>query len=159
MPVLQFFVGAPEVIAGAQEAITLGTLGLLLPGEGAQAGVGSPVEFSWLAIPGAVAYRLELRGAAGAVLNAAVGAGESSYTSPPWALKEENAELMWRVVAMDAKARVKARSVWRKLQTRPAAPGPPAGADAGPASFQSSLQGDHGGEGGRFLIFPPGWTY
>jgi hypothetical protein len=119
MPVLQFFVGAPETMAASQKALTPGTLELLLPNEGTQVSTGTPVQFSWLALPGAVAYRLELHGGAQAVLTAAVGGSVSSYTSPPWALKDADTELLWRVVAMDAEARSLAHSPWRGLRTTP----------------------------------------
>jgi hypothetical protein len=56
------------------------------------------------------------------VLNAAVGPGGSSYTTPPWALKDPGAELQWRVVAMDENARSVARSEWRTLRTAAAVP-------------------------------------
>jgi hypothetical protein len=124
MPVLQFFVGTEESLAAAQEAITLGTLSLLLPGEGMEVGAGSPVNFSWITIPEATAYRLELRSDSAEILNAVVGAGTAAYTTPPWALREPGTELRWRVVALDAQGRGVARSEWRGLRSSaaPAAP-------------------------------------
>lgn len=130
MPVLQFFVGPPEAFASAQVVVTPDKLDLHRPGTGTQVRAGSPVQFSWSTLPGAAAYRLELRGAAATVLNAVVGVGASSYTSPPWALKEPDTELQWRVVAMDDEARSMARSDWRTLRTTTADPAPPQGADA-----------------------------
>jgi hypothetical protein len=124
MPVLQFFVGTPEALAAAQEAASLGKLLTLLPDEGADVAAGSPVQFSWLTIPRAAAYRLELHGAAGTVLNAVLGAGATSYTSPPWLLEAAETELQWRVVALDAHARSLARSNWRSLRTTRTVPAP-----------------------------------
>jgi hypothetical protein len=129
MPVLQFFVGTEEALAAAQEAITLGSLTLLLPGDGVEVGSGSPVNFSWITIPEANAYRLELRNATAEVLNAVVGAGTAAYTTPPFALKEPEAELRWRVLALDAQGRSVARSAWRELRT---------GAAASPAAATSN---------------------
>jgi hypothetical protein len=117
LPVLQFFIGTAEALAAAQEAITLGSLTLLLPGDGLEVGTGSPVHFSWVTIPEASAYRLELRDETAEVLNAVVGAGTASYTTPPWLLKTATTALRWRVVAVDPEGRSVARSDWRGLRT------------------------------------------
>jgi hypothetical protein len=117
LPVLQFFVGTEEALAGAQEALTLGTLRAVLPGSGVEVAPGSPVNFSWVTMPAASAYRLELRSETREVLNAVVGAGTATYTTPPWMLQEPNSTLRWRVVALDAKGRTVARSGWRELHT------------------------------------------
>ena len=102
------------VSAAAQEAVTPGQLVVLAPREGFEVTAGSPVQFSWLTMPGAAAYRLELRSAARVVLNAVVGAGVAAYTSPPWALEGADTELR-RVVAIDARARPIARSDWSTI--------------------------------------------
>lgn len=117
MPTLAFTVGAPETQTASQPDASRGELAALLPRDGAEVAAGSPVHFSWSTIPGAAAYRLEIRSAAGAVLNAAVAAGAGSYTSPPWALAEAGTALQWRVVAVDANARSMMRSDWRRLRT------------------------------------------
>jgi hypothetical protein len=62
-------------------------------------------------------------------LNAAVGSSVSTYSSPPWAVKEVDTKLLWRVVAMDAKARSVAHSAWRELRSAPARPSVPEEAD------------------------------
>lgn len=117
LPVLQFFVGTAEALAAAQEAVTPGTLTLLLPGEGVEVSTGLPVNFSWLTIPEASAYRLELRSGTATILNAVVGARTAAYTAPPWILKESGETLRWRIVAMDSLGRPVARSDWRHLRT------------------------------------------
>jgi hypothetical protein len=126
MPVLQFFVGTEEALAAAQDAIVVGKLSLLLPGDDMEVDTGLPVNFSWITIPEASAYRLELRGPSSEILNGIVGAGTAVYTSPPWLLKEQGAELRWRVLALDAEGRSVARSNWRALRTSSASPGEPA---------------------------------
>jgi hypothetical protein len=117
LPVLQFFVGTEEALAAAQEAVTLGNLTPLLPGDGMEIAAGSPVNFSWVTIPEANAYRLELRSETAEILNAVVGAGRAAYTTPPWLLEEPGVKLRWRVVALDAKGRPLARSGWKELRT------------------------------------------
>jgi hypothetical protein len=117
MPALAFTVGAPETVMPSQAPANPGKLVALLPRDGAEVAAGSPVHFSWSRLPGAAAYRLEIRSNAAVVLNAAVAAGAGSYTSPPWALAEADLTLQWRVVAVDANARTMVRSDWRRLRT------------------------------------------
>lgn len=120
MPVLQFFIGTPEALAAAQEAITIGTLSLLLPGENTEIGTGLPAVFSWVTVPGAAAYRLELESSGEELFNAVVPAGTASYTAPPWAFAESETGARWRVVALDDVGRSIARSDWRALRVETA---------------------------------------
>ncbi len=119
MPVLQFFVGTPEAVAAAQEAISIGTLSLLLPGENTEIGSGLPAIFSWVTVPNAAAYRLELTSDTGELLNAVVTAGVASYTAPPWAFAQAGEGVRWRVVALDDVGRSVALSDWRTLRVEP----------------------------------------
>ena len=122
MPVLQFFTGEPETLAAAQDAITKGTMSLLLPGADARVGTGLPVSFSWLTIPGAVVYRLEVSNDDGEVLNAVVPAGVASYNSPPWALSSAGDLVRWRIVALGGTGQTLGRSDWRELRVAGAPP-------------------------------------
>jgi hypothetical protein len=122
MPVLQFFTGEPETLAAAQDAITKGTMSLLLPGADAQVGSGMPVSFSWLTIPGAVVYRLEVSNDDGEVLNAVVPAGVASYNSPPWALASAGDRVRWRIVALGGTGQTLGRSEWRELRVAGSVP-------------------------------------
>jgi len=122
MPVLQFFTGAPETLAAAQDAITKGTMSLLLPGADARVGSGLPVSFSWLTVPGAVVYRLEVSNDDGEVLNAVVPAGVASYNSPPWALSSAGDRVRWRIVALGGTGQTLGQSEWRDLRVASAAP-------------------------------------
>jgi hypothetical protein len=117
MPSLAFTVGAPETLLASQAAANQRELVALSPRDGAEVAAGSPVQFFWSTIPGAAAYRLEIRSTAAVVLNAAVAAGAGSYTSPPWALAEADTTLQWRVVAIDANARAMVCSDWRRVRT------------------------------------------
>jgi len=116
MPVLQFFIGTPETLAAAQEAITASALSLLLPGENTEIGTGVPAIFSWVSIPEAAAYRLELESNSEELFNAVVPAGVASYTAPSLAFAESDADARWRVVALDDVGRSIARSDWRALR-------------------------------------------
>lgn len=122
MPVLQFFTGEPETLAAAQDAIMKGTMSLLLPGADAKVGGGMPVSFSWLTIPGAAVYRLEVSNDEGEVLNAVVPAGTASYNSPPWALASAGDVVRWRIIALDGTGQTLGRSDWRELRVAGSAP-------------------------------------
>ena len=122
MPVLQFFIGTPEALAAAQEAITVSTLSLLLPGENTEIGAGLPAVFSWITVPAAAAYRLELESDSEELFNAVVPSGTASYTAPPWAFAESGVKARWRVVALDDDGRGIARSDWRRLRVEQHSP-------------------------------------
>jgi len=115
MPVLRFYRGTPEAFAAAQQALTEGTLPLLLPGAGVTLPAGMPATFSWLADTRAAIYRVEIRTQAGELLSAIVSASSNSYTSPPWMLKGGETDVSWRVVALDGNGRTVASSEWRSM--------------------------------------------
>jgi hypothetical protein len=81
-----------------------------------------PVSFSWLTIPGAVVYRLEVSNDDGEVLNAVVPAGVASYNSPPWALASAGDRVRWRIVALGGTGQTLGRSEWRELRVAGSVP-------------------------------------
>jgi hypothetical protein len=115
MPVLRFFRGTPEAFAAAQEALTGGTLPLLLPGAGVALPAGMPVTLSWLTDTRAAIYRVQIRSSGGELLSAIVPASSDSYVSPPWVLKSGEVDVSWRVVALDGDGRTVASSEWRSI--------------------------------------------
>jgi hypothetical protein len=116
MPILRFFVGTDESLAAAQIAITQGTMSQMLPGDNMSIGGGVPINFSWITIPEAAAYKLEVKDNDDTLLTAVVPASRASYTSPPWAFNETEGQFEWRVVALDIDGRSLARSDWRRLR-------------------------------------------
>ncbi|MCI0436351.1 MAG: hypothetical protein L0271_22320 [Gemmatimonadetes bacterium] len=89
---------------------------LLAPIDGDSIGGDRPLEFSWLDVPRAAVYRLEIETGDGrAVAGALVRAGIGFYRAPPWLAERESGTLRWRISALDPIGNVISRSAWRTL--------------------------------------------
>ncbi|HEY8461003.1 MAG TPA: hypothetical protein VIM99_11515 [Blastocatellia bacterium] len=119
LPVLRYFVGAPE-----SQAVT--PLALISPSEGATVnGAQSPL-FTWMENqPGAFA-RLEVTDRnEKPLLNSMLPAGTMHYRAPSWLRdKVVDGNLRWRVVMFDQAGQRIAATPWRefRLETQPAHP-------------------------------------
>ena len=105
LPVLRYYVGGKAPTA----PIPLRALTLIEPVEGTL--------FRWEETGGAAVYLLEIVDAAEQqILSAVVRAGKPTYRAPEW-LREKatNAEIRWRVGAIDQSGRRIAESGWRRL--------------------------------------------
>jgi hypothetical protein len=92
-------------------------LTLLAPAEGAVVAAAGG-ELSWIDIPQADVYRIEIEsGAAVRVLSALVQRGIATYRLPPF-LKDRSPDgtFRWRVVAIDVVGRDIRSSEWRRLR-------------------------------------------
>ena len=112
LPTLRYVVGNAESVPTIREG-----LALQRPGD-AEAVEPAALEFSWVALPAAVVYRLEIRNRQDQQVHAAlVPAGTTTYRAPAW-LKDKvtDGALQWRVVALDATGRPVRTSEWRGLR-------------------------------------------
>lgn len=112
---------AVRYVVGGDRSMSLdggapGDLRLLAPAEGTAAAAGD-VDLSWLELPQADVYRVEVEDAsANRVLSALVQRGIGSYRLPPF-IKDRapGGQLRWRVVAIDVTGREVRGSAWRRL--------------------------------------------
>lgn len=116
MPVLRYYVGSSEMIAGLR-AVPV-ALAAIAPAAGTVV-ADSALRFSWVDRADAALYRLEVRGADKEVLSALVRPGAGQYEAPPWFVQAQRGQaLRWRVLALDAGGRALAGSEWRALELR-----------------------------------------
>lgn len=118
MPVLRYHVGTPEQVASLEEAISAGSLLLMLPQQDAQLSADQFTGFSWVDVPDGEIYRLQVISDQGELLSAVVLPGVSSYAAPPWVQEQVGVPLQWRVSAIDGRGRTVAESQWRSFQVR-----------------------------------------
>ncbi len=116
MPVLRYYVGSKAEQARVSAGLVRGRLSLVSPEVDAVMDPAYPAQFSWVDAIGSILYRLEVEGSEGTVFSALVKAGVSSYTAPPWIRDHMEEDLRWRVMGLDNKGRVVAKSEWRELQ-------------------------------------------
>jgi len=114
LPALRYVVGGDRsmVLDGAAPT----DLRLLAPAEGAVVATGS-AELSWLDLPQADVYRVEVEDASGnRVLSALVQRGIGTYRLPPFVKdRAPGGQLRWRVMAIDVTGREIRGSAWRRL--------------------------------------------
>jgi hypothetical protein len=119
MPVLRYYIGAPESLEALAEETAVQTLGLFLPQGGAEVGAGSLFNFSWVEQEAATLYLLEVESDGDSLLSAAVKPGVANYTPPPWLTGQHAGKTVrWRVSGLDHNGNVTARSEWRELRIR-----------------------------------------
>jgi hypothetical protein len=119
MPVLRYYVGAPESLEALAADTAIQPLGLFLPQAGAEISTASPLNFSWVELAAATLYLLEVEDDTGSLLSAAVKPGIANYTPPPWlAGQHAGKAIRWRVSSLDHEGNVTARSEWRELRIR-----------------------------------------
>ena len=115
LPVLRYFVGGAGAVgtAGAR-------LRLLEPTPGAGVAAGALLVFSWSQTASAVMYRLQVRGADGEeVLAAVLQAGVASYAAPPFLTTDHAGEtLEWRVLSLDGGGDEVERTPWQRLRVQ-----------------------------------------
>lgn len=116
LPVLRYYVGAPELVAALPQRPPA-RIELMLPIEGGRLGEDLPT-FSWVDIDGAALYRLEVEAAGALVLSALVRPGVSNYLAPPWLVEKLAPQARWRVLALDERRTVIGESPWRSLRIR-----------------------------------------
>lgn len=116
MPVLRYYVGAPEMVAALPQRPPA-RIALMLPIEGGRLSEALPL-FSWVDVDGAALYRLEVEAGGARVLSALVRPGVSNYVAPPWLPEKLAGEPRWRVVALDGRQNVIGESAWRALRSR-----------------------------------------
>lgn len=114
LPALRYVVGGDRSMpldGGAPD-----DLRLLAPAEGAVAAAGA-IELSWLELPQADVYRVEVEDASGnRVLSALVQRGIGTYRLPPFIRdRAPGGQLRWRVMAIDVTGREIRGSAWRRL--------------------------------------------
>jgi hypothetical protein len=113
LPVLRYFVGGAGAVgtAGAR-------LRLLEPTPDAGVAAGALLVLSWSQTASAVMYRLQVRGADGEeVLAAVLQAGVASYAAPPFLTTDHAGEtLEWRVLSLDGGGDEVERTPWQRLR-------------------------------------------
>ena len=115
LPALRYVVGGDRSMP--LDGGTPEDLRLLAPAEGAVAAAGG-LELSWIELPQADVYRVELADTGGTrVLSALVQRGIGTYRLPPF-VKDRAAggQLRWRVMAIDVTGREIRSSAWRQLR-------------------------------------------
>lgn len=121
LPTLRYRVGggaadAPRGEPGAGLRLEAPASGVVLPRDPA-------VTFAWMPEPGALLYRVRVRGPGGrVVLSAVVEGGVAAYRAPPFLVDETPDGFEWQVVALGADGAEVTRTPWRAA--RWASPGP-----------------------------------
>jgi hypothetical protein len=93
-------------------------LQLMLPQDEYAWNTGAPLNFSWVDVPNATLYRLEVEADGKSILSALVKPGVSQYAAPPWLAERAGKPLRWRVIALNQQGEIVARSDWRSIQMR-----------------------------------------
>ena len=112
LPVLRY------VIGGSGQAASLAGAGLqlLLPRDDALLEARRPIDFTWIEVPNATFYELELQDAAGKnLLFAWLRSNLRSYRAPSW-LKDKTETVRWRVVAKDQNGKAISESGFRTVR-------------------------------------------
>ncbi|MBL8206662.1 MAG: hypothetical protein JNM09_20680 [Blastocatellia bacterium] len=112
LPVLRYVIGG---IGQNVNAITAG-LQLILPRDNVQLDARRPIDFTWVQVPQASFYELEVQDAEGKnLLFAWFRSGLRSYRAPSW-LKEKAEIVRWRVIAKDQNGKAISESGFRSLR-------------------------------------------
>lgn len=111
LPVLRYYVGASS--PAMSEIPT--TISLLQPEFAARFSPTQPIRFRWQALPEAKFYRLEVQQGDESILSAIVDSKTISYPAPPW-LRESAETLRWWVLAIAARGKTLAQSIWREFE-------------------------------------------
>lgn len=116
IPPLRYYVG------GAAEPAA--PLTPVEPTEGAALPPAEPVRFSWVPLPGAFLYRVEVQDAEGEeVLVALRQPAVAAYQAPVWLSDRlPDGVLSWRVLGLDADGRTTAASEWRSARFETGSP-------------------------------------
>jgi hypothetical protein len=99
IPPLRYYVGSSDE---AEEIRVLGSgrrLEPITPREGSRQPADERLNFSWVADPDAVGYRIEVESDGEVVLEALVTSAVSSYSAPPWIGQSGDEDYRWRVVS------------------------------------------------------------
>lgn len=114
MPVLRYYVASDDKINQFKEAAFTGELQLIKP-EHKHVHKNKVLEFSWIALPEAHLYRIEIT-ADDSLLNAAIiPANITTYIAPPWVKAKKNSEITWKVEALAKDGSVITSSQLRRL--------------------------------------------
>lgn len=112
LPVLRYVIGG----IGQGTALAGATLQLLTPRNDAALDARRPIDFTWIAVPNASFYELEIQDADGKnILFAWLRSGLRSYRAPSW-LKDKAEAVRWRVIAKDQNGKAISDSGFRNLR-------------------------------------------
>lgn len=100
MPVLRYYVASQETLSKIREATFIGQLRLLEPVDNAVFDGYVPT-LSWVAVPEARLYRVEILHQGELYSSSIVSSTQLSYVPPPWLKDDLDKNYQWRVVAID----------------------------------------------------------
>lgn len=110
MPALRYFVGTATALAKAP------TLALLLPADQASSLAQRPLDFLWTQVSDVALYRLDVADESGQIVMAALlPADVNRYRAPTW-VRDNRAQLQWRVVALDQSGARIGETAWRRVR-------------------------------------------
>lgn len=114
IPPLRYYVGEGQ---SEQLLAMSGDLQLLLPPANAMLSDSAAVVFSWIEVPQAALYQLQVKNSENeAVLGAYIQPGIETYQAPDWFTgKSSGASLLWRVIALNFSGKKIQSSDWRAL--------------------------------------------
>ncbi|MFK7975431.1 MAG: hypothetical protein AB8C02_04810, partial [Halioglobus sp.] len=115
MPVLRYYVTGDGSVPIGEVAATADSLSLLLPVNNFDFFPGQLATFSWLPVPSAKLYRLEVRSDDEEVFGAIIKSELDTYTLPAWVEVNSGDLLRWRVSAVGDNGAVTAVSEWRRI--------------------------------------------
>jgi hypothetical protein len=102
LPVLRYYIGTPEATATVRANNVSSKITLLTPAPDTQIDSAESLVFSWIDIPYASVYQVEVRTPEQDVLSAVLQGGQSRYVAPPWLADQAGQELSWRVRALSS---------------------------------------------------------
>ncbi len=102
LPVLRYYIGTAEATAAVRANNVSSKITLLTPAPDARINAAEAFVFSWIDIPFAAVYQLEIRAEGEKVMSALIEAGQSRYVAPPWLADQADRILSWRVRALSS---------------------------------------------------------
>ncbi|MBS1811817.1 MAG: hypothetical protein JST84_26895 [Acidobacteria bacterium] len=112
LPVLRYVIGG----IGQSASLATTSLQLLAPHNDAVLDARRPIDFSWLEVPNATFYELEMQDGEGKnLLFAWMRSNVRSYRAPSW-LKDKTETVRWRVIAKDQNGKPLGESGFRLLR-------------------------------------------